>query len=230
MAEKLLLLKTQKNEIFEILQEEGLEPADFNWSEEESIHSADLIVSRLTYRDTDFYYQFDFFGKDRYHTCEYSPGGEKKVQTAEPVDWHTQLRIAKIWASCLKKEIDAPDLWQELEKYQATFSLALPTKFKLLNEPIPAYEVEQIVKALDALKQEIKEQFKLTKEESEFVTRKLDYLADAAKRQGRLDWVHTCIGVLITIAMGLSMAPTEASKLWLLVKELLGKFMHLIGP
>ncbi len=230
MAEKLLLLKTQKNKIFEILQKEGLESADFRWSEEASIYASYLIVNRLTYRDTDFYYQFDFSGKDGYHLCEYSPGNDMKVQTAEPLDWDSQLYFAKIWASCLKKGIDAPDFWQELEKYQTTFSLSLPTKFKLLNEPIPAYEVEQIIKALNLLKREIKKQFKLSSEQNEFVSQKLDYLADAAKRQGRFDWVHTCIGVLITIAMGLAMAPQEASRLWELVKNLLGKFIHLIGP
>ncbi len=230
MPEKNLLLKTQKNWIYKILLDIGLEPADFSWSEEEGIIHPPLTVSRLKYRDGHFYFQFDFrnYLGTLIHYSSFSPGKEKAVEDHFADSWSAQAADAREWASVLKREIDAPDLWLEIKKYQATFSLVPPAK--LLNEPIPAYEADQIGEALRLLTDEIKKQFKLTTQQNEFVRSKLDYLADAAKRQPRLDWVHTCIGVLITIAMGLAMAPAEASKLWQLTKELLGKFIHLIGP
>jgi hypothetical protein len=230
MQEKHLLLTTQKNEIYEILLATGLEPADFSWSEEAGINHPALAVSRLKYRDGHFYFQFDFIthtGTLR-HYSSFSPGKEQAVEDYYADSWIAQVAAAREWVSFLKREIDAPDLWLEIKKYQATFSLVPPAK--LLNEPIPTYEADQIGEALRLLTGEIKKQFKLTTKQNEFVRSKLDYLADAAKRQPRLDWVHTCIGVLITIAMGLAMAPAEASKLWQLTKELLGKFVHLIGP
>ncbi|MCJ7458379.1 MAG: hypothetical protein MUP17_05250 [candidate division Zixibacteria bacterium] len=230
MPEKHLLLKTQKNEIYKILLDTGLEPANFSWSEEAGISHPALTVSRLKFRDGHFYFQFDFtdyLGTLR-HYSRFSPGREKAVDDNYTDSWGAQRAYALEWARHLKREIEAPDLWQEIEKYQATFSLVPPTK--LLNEPIPAYEADQIGEALRLLTGEIKKQFKLTTQQNEFVRSKLDYLADAAKRQPRLDWVHTCIGVLMTIAVGLAMAPQEASRLWQLFKNLLGKFIHLIGP
>lgn len=228
MSESQVLLKTQKNEIFEILRGAGLEPADFSWSEEESLISEDLIVSRLKYRDGRFYYQFDFSERTEAHWYECSPGQGIAVQSEYTATWAQQLYQTNTWANLLKSEIDAPDLWQEIEKYRATFSLAPPEK--LLNEPIPAYEAEKIGDSLRVLAEDMKKHFELTQQQNEFVRSKLDYLVEAAKRQGRLDWVHTCIGVLITIAMGLAMSPEEASKLWEFARNLLGQFIRLIGP
>lgn len=128
----------------------------------------------------------------------------------------------------LKEEIDAPDLWKEIEKYRATFSLAPPEE--LVNEPIPGYEVDEIASKVQLLTDKIEESFHLQEEQKQFVRSKLSYLADAAKRQGRLDWVHTFIGVLVTIAMALSLDPEQANKLWILVKEIFGQIIHLIGP
>jgi len=229
MVQKQVLLKTQKNEIFQILLDADLEPANFSWTEEPSITCHDLIVSKLKYRDGHFYFQFDFSRNKLNRYCEFSPGEERAVE-GEGIEnsWLLQKNKVQEWAHLLKKEIDTPDLWQEIQKYQATFSLAPPAQ--LLNEPIPAYEAEKISNALQSLASQIEQQFELTNQQSKFVNSKLDYLAEAAKRQGHLDWIHTCIGVLITIAMALGMAPAQANRFWQLAKELLGQFIHLIGP
>lgn len=230
MQERLLLLKTQKNEIFKILLDEGLEPTDFSWSEVTSMTDYETIVPKLNFRDGQYYFRFEIAPEEREEpiACEFSPGETMTVESWFIESWIEQLKFVRNWARILKSETEAPDLWQEIEKYRTTFSLNPPVK--LLNESIPAYETEQIIDALRLLALEIKRQFELTTQQNQFVSSKLEYLADAVKRQGRLDWVHTCIGVLITIAMGLGMAPAETSKLWQLTKDLLGKFIHLIGP
>jgi len=231
MPESLLLLKTQKNEVFDILLNESLEPADFTWSQERGELLPNLLVSRLNYRSGHFYFKFDFalssHGRNFVYYCIFTPGGKTILHKDYPDDWTQQKEHIRSWAKRLKQEIEAPDLWQEIEKYRPTFSLVPPSK--LLNEPIPAYEAEDIGESLRGLAGKIESQFKLSSEQTEFVRSKLNYLADAAKRQGRLDWVHTCIGVLITVAMGLALAPEEAGRLWQLVRNLLGKFIHLIG-
>jgi len=232
MQESLLLLKTQKNEVFEILLNEGLEPANFTWSQEKGEILPNLIVSRLDYRGGHFYFKFDFAlssrSKNFAYFCIFTPGGETIVYKDFPDDWVQQKAHIRSWAKLLKHEIEAPDLWQEIEKYRSTFSL-VPSE-ELIDEPIPAYEVEQIIEALHLLAEKIKEQFKLTSEQNEFVRSRLDYLADAVKRQGRFTWVHTCIGVLMAIALKLALSPEAASLLWQLAKSLLGRFIHLIGP
>lgn len=238
MTEVYKLLKTQKNEVFQILQEEGLEPANFYWAEEPSISDSDVFVFCLYYRGSQFYFQFDFFRNLQWrnsndpklttsHYCEFSPGDDVLVKRENPGSWELQKNYVRFWTLYLSREIDAPDLWGEMEKYKTSVSLALPEQ--LLNEPIPANEAEKISEQLSSLADKIEKQFELTNEQNQFVRSKLNYLAEAAKRQRSMDWAHTLIGVSVTIAMGLALAPDQAKELWELMR-MLGELIHLFGP
>lgn len=234
MIKKHMLLKSQKNQVFKILQEEGLEPANFSWVETTSVWGADIIISSLNYRGGHFYFKFDFFFSKRVDDfipktphCEFSPGGELPMSHEYPDNWQLQKDCVHKWAGYLKREIEAPDLWAEMEKYKTSVSLALPEQ--LLNEPIPASEAEKISEQLSSLADKIEKQFELTNEQNQFVRSKLNYLADAAKRQRSMDWANTLIGVSVTIAMGLALAPDKAKELWELMRRL-GELIHLFGP
>jgi hypothetical protein len=229
MPEKQTLSKTQKNEIFNILQDAGLEPSDFSWLEEEGEY-LDIVVSKLVYRDEEFYFKFDLNeeGENEPLSCAFSPGINMLSESYAVESWIEQKRFVENWANILRNEIFAPDMWQELEKYKDTFSLA-PSE-KIIDDQIPYYEVEQITEALHLLAKKIEEQFKLTSEQNEFVRSRIDYLVDAVKRQGRFTWVHTCIGILMGIALKLALPPEDASLLWQLAKSVLGKFIHMLGP
>jgi len=230
MPEEYKLLKTQKNEVFKILREAGLEPANFSWAEyEKTVYltgsRSKKTVPRLNYLDGDYYFQFEMFD-DKYH-CEFSPSHEQKVQYGTLLSWATQKVIVETWAEFLKKEIEAPDLWQEIEKYRA--ALPLVADEQLVNEPIPAYEVEEIAEKMQLLADKIEEQFELDEEQNQFVRTKLNYLTDAAKRQPRRDWENILISVFIGIAFQLALDPTKAQQFWQLVKGIIGPFIHLIG-
>lgn len=222
------LLKTQKNEVFNILQKEGLEPANFSWKVNKAPDTSvpppykDILVNRLEYLDGEYYFQFE------HYSCTISPGESQAVQYVRGMTSDDEvIDHVSLWARYLKREIEAPDLWAEMEKYKVAFSLA-PAE-QIVNEPIPTYEAEKISEKLSLLADKIEEQFELTNEQNQFVRRKLDYLADATKRQRSVDWAHTLIGVSVTIAVGLSLAPDKAKELWELLKTI-GEFIHLIGP
>jgi len=230
------LLPSQKNEILKIIQEQGLEYANFSWGiGEYTTSSEDMLttglvdvvhkVPKLIYEDSQFYFQFELL--EGQHHCTFSPGREKLFEQKFPRAWQHQKNSVREWTINLKREIEAPDLWAEMEKYKVAFSLTLPEQ--LLNEPIPTYEAEKISKKLNLLADKIEEQFELTNEQNQFVRSKLNYLADATKRQRSVDWAHTLIGVSLTIAVGLSLAPDKAKELWELMRSL-GEFIHLIGP
>lgn len=219
MAKDYKLLKTQKNRVFEILQQEGLEPANFSWAE------YPVMDTRLKYLDGKYYFQFEKW-TDTYH-CEFSPGQHDLVEEAETGIWDAQLNSLRFWTLHLKREIEASDLWQEMKKYQPPVSLALPEQ--PLNEPIPAYEAEQIADKLQQLAGKIEQQFELNEEQNKFVRNKLNYLTEAAKRQRSMDWVHTSIGVFVTIAMALELLPDKVKEFWQLVQSLFGEFIHLLG-
>jgi len=56
--------------------------------------------------------------------------------------------------------------------------------------------------------------------------RQLNYLAEAASRMGRQDWIHTTIGVIFTIAVGVGLAADQARELFRFVGNTLS---HLLG-
>jgi len=225
MSDDLTLLKTQKNELYKILESNELNPSDFSWDVRESKMETDTDISVLFYRERDFYFQFDFTSDQWCLT--YAPAKEKRSDFDAVSGWNDVTYSLKIWIDLLKKELDAPDLWQEIEKYQEAFSITPPED--LTNEPIPAYEVEQVAKSIAILADRIEESFELSKEQNTFVRSRLAYLVDSAKRQLKLDWIHTNIGVLVTISAGLALAPEQAHELWQLFKSIVGQSIQFVG-
>ncbi len=61
------------------------------------------------------------------------------------------------------------------------------------------------------------------------IDQKLDYLTEAAERQGRKDWYHTAIGVLITFGSALGLDQTQDKKLWSLFKETISGVIRLLS-
>ena len=231
------LLQSQKNEVFKIIQEQELDPGCFSWViGEYRLPAQDLLrrgldydkyeVPQLIYLDSPFYFKFGLLnGK---HFCTFSPAKEMPFEEEITESWESQKGYLREWTNYLKREVNAPNLWAEMEKYKTSVSIALPES--LLNEPIPFSEVEDISDRLSLLADRIEDQFKLTSEQDQFVRHKLNYLKEAAKRQRSADWVHTSIGVFITIAVGLAFAPDKAKELWQLFQNIFGGIIHLIGP
>jgi hypothetical protein len=230
------LLKSQKNEVLEIIQEYGLEPANFSWGIGNFTVPSNHPLTRglidekfevpvLIFINTKFHFQFEMLnGK---HHCTFSPGREKPFETQNPGLWLYLTNYVREWLANLKREIEAPDLWAEMEKYKTSVSLDFPEQVR--NDPIPVYEAEEIAKKLKELADKIDELFELNTDQRRFVRKKLEYLAESARRQRSMDWVHTSIGVCVTIAMSLTLAPDKARELWQLMKSLIAPFIHLIG-
>jgi len=126
------------------------------------------------------------------------------------------------------KEQEVPDLWEQLQKYaqQETF---IGTA-EISNTPFTFPEVENIISSLDRLNVQIENNFNLQGEQLAFVKREIEYLKEATKRQGRKDWMHTSIGVIVSIAMGLALSPEKAKLLWELVKSCFVGILQLPVP
>ncbi len=216
---------TQKNEIFQILQGENLPLIEFKWTTIRSLVAEQ--VPKLNYKDGEFYITFDYSEYGEFLTI-ISPGHDKRVEGITCGRWDDVINTVKEWAKCLRREIDAPNLWEEFDKYQSSFSLT-PSE-QIVNENIPFNEVEKIIEALHSLESGIKEKFKLDEQQNQFVHSKLDYLEDAVKRLGRLDWVNLCIGTFITLAFQLAFNIEETKELGNLIKTFLGQYIPLITP
>lgn len=73
------------------------------------------IISKIKYKYDDYYFIFDYLDEEDY--AIYSPGENIRIQRNYPRDWYTQTLYVKKWLIELKKVIEAPNLWDEIEKY-----------------------------------------------------------------------------------------------------------------
>jgi hypothetical protein len=89
------------------------------------------------------------------------------------------------------------------------------------NTPFSLAEINTISDGLRELRAYIENTHQLDEQKHAFLESRLGYLVEAAHRQGRQDWLHSAIGVLFTVVMGLAMAPDEAKEIFRFVGNML---------
>ncbi len=220
---KYTLLRSQKKKVYDILRGAGLEPMRFFWSNVEIVER--LVVSRLNYRGAEQYY-FQFSSYEINAWCVASPGKFRTMDYWYPKTWEEQEGILRIWAQTLKTELDTPDPWAELAKYRMIVNGELSGE--VVNEPIPAAEAEQIGQALRRLAGSAAERLSLVEDQAALVRAKLEYLADAARRERSRDWVYTVMGAWGATAVALTLTVEQAATLWQMLRSELGSFVNLL--
>jgi hypothetical protein len=214
---KYVLLPSQKNQVFDMIEQTELNPANFEWSETQSKYIENLWVPKITYAGSEFFYLFDSLGGNTL-AATYSPGEEKLIdETGNLSGWALQRTYVSNWLYYLRREIGRPNLWAEIAKYK--FHPASEIVTNISNEPFTFQQVEQILFALKQVKTYIEQQKIASEEQMRFVNEKLDYLAEAVKRQGRKDWIYTCIGAMVTIATALTLTAEHSKVIWSLIQN-----------
>lgn len=221
-----LILTSQKNQVLTAIRKHDLDPFNFSWAAVTSYMTADLNVSCIRYDGTGFFFRFDFLNDEHYSV--FAPGEDKSEDTKYPGDWASQFSNVVNWLRYVKREIDEPDLWKDLAKFQLPEGGRLSPDIS--NEPFTAAQVDIIAEGLDRVRAYLESEVKLTAEHRVIVNDRLDYLTAAAGRQGRRDWLHTCIGVIVTISTAVGLAPNEVRAIWAIVKASVSAFVPLIGP
>lgn len=225
---KFSLRKYQKDDTFNLVQKHGLNPLKFRWGTgTAAVGGKRNRVPVLRYIGTDFYFQFDRNVPGNL-AVTYCPSPKSWV--VGPVvtgRWDVVLSRFDEWLSSLQKEM-TPDLWEQLKEY--TPSEAVLDTSDMSNAPFSHLEAERVATTLEKLQKEIEKSFGLQGEQLDFVKKQLDYLKDGAKRQGRKDWVHTSIGVVVGIAVNLALSPDKAKVLWDLVRSCFAGILQLPAP
>ena len=226
---KILLLKFQKNETFELIREAGLNPLDFKWGQQKTdCEGQSYNVSILKYLRNALYFKFDRNESGEY-TCRFFPGAGVLEEKAHHygTKWLGIINKFKEWLSYLQRESN-PDLWEQMKEYSPREELIHIAGIS--NTPFSYAEVEALLESLDELQSKLEMNFKLQGKNLAFVKSQIKYLKDAAKRQGKKDWLHTSIGVIAGIAVNLALSPENAKLLWELVKSCFGGVLLLPAP
>ena len=207
--EKRLLLRTQRNRIIENIVKLKLTPLDFIFLEIESGILPNCKVSKLVHKPTRYYFKFDFTHTVDQNWIEYYPTseGKKKIQSTRSIS----IVMGEVyeWLLVIKRETAAPDLWATILDEKNIFEVASTPD--LGEDLFSQAEQKYISEQLRLIEQRIIGTQELTQDKIDFLAGKIDYLDENIKRLGRFTWIHTAIGVFVTIMFGIPL-PQDISK------------------
>ena len=182
-----------------------------------------MRVPMLVHVPTGSYFIFDYNHDTDTHDAIYGPGLERPEDRQPPSDWNGQSTYVRVWLMNLKREYEAPDLWSELRRQQALVGGELP---EIENTPFTPDEQAQIQAHLKEAKAYIRQAYELPDEQYRAIEARLDYLVDASRRLGRIDWRNALVGAFLGAVVQATLSPEP-------VRDILGLVMrglaHLFG-
>ena len=209
------LLQSQKNELFALIKESGIEHFNFIWRITKRFDGSPMLC--YSHNDTEYFYIFSI-GSGGHFAC-FSPAYDRISSECITQTWGRQKQTFQQWLVFLKREIDSPDLWGALAK--VNLPPELKTKADFLNEPFTARESDNISRDIKTLESYFVEQGWAKKEQIDIVNQKLDYLIENTKKQSRKDWFFTGIGILVSIITTLALSQEQGNYLFHYFKTML---------
>ncbi len=216
------LLPSQKNEVFAAVQTAKLDPAEFEWADYRSRFKRDLYVPILLHKTSNYFFQFDTHPSRGRHVF-FSPGDGKHEENQGAEKWEQVRPFVHYWLARLKQEVSQPDLWASIGTEKA---LVVNVQPGTSDEPFNQDEIKRIENSIEEIKRYLASTQNLTAEQLRFTNARLTYLAEAAQRMGRKDWVLLAVGTLTNIVIGAAFAPPAAHELFRVAGEMLNWIVH----
>jgi hypothetical protein len=217
MASDFRLLKSQRNVILGLVRASGLRPGDFQW--DEMILEGDedrLRVSVLRHTPTSSYFRFGC------NWDEYAPGFSRRTDSRIVLEsWDDRFRLVFDWLTYVKREYEAPDLWQML--LQETKLSRVASSPDLTNDAFTQDEKQYIVKQLAEIKTRLISDHRIQLQQAEVIEQGFSHLADSLNRVGKKDWLLLAMGAVVSIAIGAGLPPDVA-------QDMMHRLMQAIEP
>jgi hypothetical protein len=163
-----LLQKSQKNQIFKAIQSAGLDPREF------SLEELGLEVTKIKHKWSKSYFLFahEIVGGLYVGHAIIGDGPEGPYQSAR--SWKTLMGRFSRWLRDLKRDLDTPDLWTEL---QAEAELLGGTPYQAnANTPFTPEEQKEIERRLREVEVDVRRTRSLSAEQMRVLDEKIDYL------------------------------------------------------
>ena len=222
----MFLDRSERNALFYAIQEEGLDPRNFD------VVTHNETQWKLQYRawGTSFAVLKPSGGDSPIsHRVFYKVGNDASKLTNHTSFWGVTSAL-KDWLKGSKADHETPDLWAELSKEPRITELAEGQE----NTPFSAWEQRQIADVIAGILTQARETYELPDDKLRLLEAKLDYLVDAARHTRRIDWLNTAVGAIAGAFAGGFLTPDVAHKVLGALSAGLGPlFGHplpLLGP
>jgi hypothetical protein len=202
MSDDAVLLKSQRNTLFQIVRASGFEPREFHW-EQRSAPSDGAVVhlDQLVHDPSGYFFMTGRHPEGGWYLA-FSPADDRPVYIVRLSEWSEVLDVVPNWLEFIRREFEVPDLWAAVvEESRALVTAATDDD----NRPFAADEREVILERLDEIRRFLVETHELSQEQVGAMLRRLDYLQEASTRMGRKDWLNIAWSVLFGTAVTLGL-------------------------
>jgi hypothetical protein len=210
-----LLKKVQKNQVFEAIEAVGLHPNDFDLEED-----GDKVRIKHKWSAS----HFTINSEGAYYGARYVVGDGPEWPVSA-YSWGTISPRISAWLKDVKRDLETPDLWAELQR-DGRLLLDATSNDVTGNSPFTPDEQNDIAARLQALAEHARRIYSLSAAQMRILDAKLDYLVNAARRLGRKDWLNVCAGVILSYILGASLPPEATRGMFLGLLRAIG---HLYG-
>jgi hypothetical protein len=192
---------TARNEVFRRVRQAGLDPSDFEWSEEEDVQE-DARTSVIRHRPTGYF--FHFFAThalgDLYIGGEWSPPFDDGSVRQQVNYRDEQLDLCDDWLRVVKREYDAEDLWAALRREA---NVIVGEVVDEGNARFTDADQRALREGLDEIRAYITRSTDPSPAQEAQINVTFQYVAEASERLTKRDWknifVSSVIGLLITL-------------------------------
>lgn len=202
------LLNSQRIVTLTIIRNGGLNPLEFEWTN--TLTDNNNLISAVSHKPTQFAFIFNtdlgaFIGLR-------TPGDGRRIDSKEFTSWNGLLAYFSEWISLLKREIEAPDMWNMLSTGMIDLELEPSTIEQ--NSTFTPEEQKAITTRLTEIRAYIQTTYSPTEHQLNIINRKLDLLICETKKQGRETWKYMAIGIIANVITALSITPEQGQMLW----------------
>jgi hypothetical protein len=209
----MMLVKYKRNDIFEAVESAGLEPRDFDLSDDDD--------ARIKHRWSESCF---IIGGEAGHYTGYYVVGDGADWPYEVYSWTALLDRIRRWLGEVKRDLETPDLWAQLRGDTALLEASSDETRE--NTPFTPTEQEEIARALRGLGEDAMRTYTLSAAQAQELDAKLDYLVNAAGRLGRTDWRGVFIGVMLSLVLTSALPPESVRHILVALLRGIG---HLYG-
>ncbi len=193
------LQKWQTNQIFEEIQKVGLDPQDFNLENDDSEVGIKYKWSASLFSVI----------PDPLHYVGRCVVGDGMDWPVDQYTWQSLVARISRWLEEVKRDLEMPDMWAELRR-DSQLLFGADSGDVAENRPFTQAEQNEIAARLQALAEHARRTYSLSAAQMRALDTKLDYLADAARRLGRKDWLNVCAGAVFGYILDASLSPEAA--------------------
>jgi hypothetical protein len=193
------LAKEQTNELIEAIKAVDLDPRDFSYPEGEEEY-------RIEHKSSGSYFALDT--KSAHYGVDYLIVGEVVDIKYTAYTWYKAMESFKLWIARVKRDIETPDLWAELQREPKL--LGAGPEQRIENTPFTPDEQRAIVAILHQRSDYVKQTYPLSETQMLELNTQIAELTEAVHRLGRRDWRGLLIATLIEFAFYVAPEPAAA--------------------